>query len=89
MLNNDAFKNEKLPDSSNKMFFPRKTTIRNHMIDTRRNCCHSLIDQECLSNKIDEWKKECPAANIFFWRKCIVDNSLVDAAKDSTENSKY
>ena len=54
MLNNDAFENEKLPDSSNKMFFPRKTTIRNHMIDTRRNFCHSLIDQECLSNKIDE-----------------------------------
>ena len=85
-LKNDVFKNEKLPDSSNKMFFPRKSTIQNHMIHTRRKLCHSLIDQECLSNKIDKWKKEFPATNVFFWPKGIMNNNSVDATKDSTDD---
>ena len=86
MLKNDVFKNEKLPDSSNKRFFPRKSTIRNHMIHARRKLCHSLIDQECLTHKIDKWKKEFPATNIFFRPKSIMDNNSVDATKDLTED---
>ena len=86
MLKNDVFKNEKLPDSSNKRFFPRKSTIRNHMIHARRKLCHSLIDQECLTHKIDKWKKKFPASNIFFRPKGIMDNNSVDATKDSTED---
>ena len=86
MLKNDAFKNEELPDSSNKRFFPRKSTIRNHMIQARRKFCLSLTDQECLTHKIDKWKKEFPATNIFFRPKGIMDNNSVDATKDSTED---
>ena len=86
MLKNDAFKNEELPDSSNKRFFPRKSTIRNHMIQARRKFCLSLTDQECLTHKIDKWKKEFPATNIFFRPKVIMDNNSVDATKDSTED---
>ena len=66
--------------------FPRKSTIQNQMIQVRRKLCHLLIYQDCLNNKIDEWKKEFPATNIYFRPKGIVHNSLVDATKDSTED---
>ena len=54
MLTNDIFRNESLTEPSNKRFYPRKATIRNHMIHARRKLCHSLIDQECLQNKIEQ-----------------------------------
>ena len=66
--------------------FPRKSTIQNQMIQVRRKLCHLLIYQDCLNNKIDEWKKEFPATNIYFRPKGIVHNSLVDATKVSTED---
>ena len=56
------------------------------MIQARRKFCHSLTDQECLTHKIDKWKKEFPATNIFFRPKGIMDNNSVDATKDSTED---
>ena len=56
------------------------------MIHARRRLYHSLIDQECLTNKIDKWKKEFPATNIFFQPKSIMDNNSVDATKDLTED---
>ena len=54
MLTNDIFRNESLTEPSNKRFYPRKATIRNHMIHACRKLCHSLIDQECLQNKIEQ-----------------------------------
>ena len=47
------FKNENLPETTNKRFFPGTSTIRNHVTHTKRKLCHSQIDQECLREKID------------------------------------
>ena len=52
------FKNVKLPNSSNKRFLPRNSAIRDHTIHTRRKLCHTLIDQDCVSNKIDKWRED-------------------------------
>lgn len=71
-LKNDVFRNESLPGPSNKKFYPRKSTIRNHMMHACRKVCHSLIDRECLQNKIEQWKKENPTTNIYFRPKGIV-----------------
>lgn len=55
-----------LPEPSNKRFYPRSPVILNHIAQTRRKLCRSLIDQECLQEKIKKWKEEDPATNIFF-----------------------
>ena len=34
-----------------KQFYPRTRTIRNH----KRKLCRSMIDQECLVKKIEDW----------------------------------
>ena len=65
-LTNDIFRNESLPEPSNKRFYPRKATIHNHIIHARRKLRHSLINQECLQHKTEQWKKENPTANIYF-----------------------
>ncbi|XP_065642056.1 uncharacterized protein LOC124812106 [Hydra vulgaris] len=42
--------------SANKCYFPIDKTIRNHMLNVRRKLRRSLIDQECLHDKISEWQ---------------------------------
>nr|XP_047131872.1 uncharacterized protein LOC124810909 isoform X1 [Hydra vulgaris] len=51
---------------SNKRFFPRDETIANHIKKARQSLRRSLIDQECLREKINEWKLYFPDALIMF-----------------------
>ena len=60
------FKEDDLPPKTNKRYFPRPKTIRNHMVKAVRNLRRSLIDQECLNDKIGEWKREDNSTNIFY-----------------------
>ncbi|XP_057304385.1 calcium-responsive transcription factor-like [Hydractinia symbiolongicarpus] len=62
----EMFKETKLPEPSNKRFYPRNATIRNHVTHIRRKLCHSLIDQECLQKKIKEWTDSDPTTKIYF-----------------------
>ncbi|XP_065648764.1 uncharacterized protein LOC136078033 isoform X2 [Hydra vulgaris] len=55
-----------LPEISNKRFFPRNSTIHNHIAISRRKLCQSLIDQESLQLKINEWREADPAVHIYF-----------------------
>ena len=45
IVQTEIFKNENLPEQTNKRFFSRTSTIRN------------LVDQECLKEKIDQREK--------------------------------
>ena len=45
IVQTEIFKNENLPEPTNKRFFSRTSTIRN------------LVDQECLKEKIDQREK--------------------------------
>ena len=65
-VNNDMFKDCAKPELTNKRWYPRSSTVRNHMIHSRRRLCRSLIDQECLQLKIPEWKEADPSTKIFF-----------------------
>ena len=88
----EIFKNENLPEPSNKRFYPRNATIRNHINHSRRKLCHSLIDQECLQHKIKEWTEGDPTANIFFRPKGNTAENVIetfidlDIDTDSDEN---
>ena len=52
----EIFKNENLPQPTYKRFFSQTSTIRNHVTHAKRKLCLSLIDQECLQEKIDQWE---------------------------------
>ncbi|XP_047124564.1 uncharacterized protein LOC100210608 isoform X2 [Hydra vulgaris] len=72
------------PQKTNKRFFPMDKTIRNHMLNARRKLRRSMIDQECLLEKISEWKIVFHEAMIKFRPKGvnIIDN-IDSKLKDS------
>ena len=55
-VKNEVFSSAALPQKTNKRFYPRRKTIRSHMVESTRKLRHSKIDQECLIDKISEWK---------------------------------
>ncbi|XP_065653455.1 uncharacterized protein LOC136080567 [Hydra vulgaris] len=63
---NVEFNSKIIPEKSNKRFFPRDETIANHIKKARLNLRRSMIDQECLRDKINEWKLYFPDAKIMF-----------------------
>ncbi|XP_065664918.1 uncharacterized protein LOC136086637 [Hydra vulgaris] len=65
-----------LPESSNKRFYPRNSSIQNHITISRRKLCQSLIDQECLQSKIKEWRESNPTISIFFRPKGLIYISM-------------
>ena len=67
------FQNQDIPEPSNKRFFQRTSTIRNHITHTKRKLCHSRIDQDCLQEKIKQWKLSEKSSNIFFRLKIVLD----------------
>ena len=80
IVKTEIFKNENLPDPTNKRFFPRTSTIRNHVTHAKRKLCHSLIDQECLQEKINQWETTNKSVKNFF-------RSKSSAEQDGDENS--
>ena len=67
----ELFKGADIPEPSNKRFFPRTSIIRNHITHTKRKLCHSIIDQDCLQEKIKQWKLSNKSSNIFLDQKLL------------------
>ena len=80
IVKTEIFKNENFPDSTNKRFLPRTSTIRNHVTHAKRKLCHSLIDQECSQEKINQWEKTDKSVKISFRPKSSIE-------QDGDENS--
>ena len=59
-----------LPPKTNKRYYPRIRAIRNHIFFKRQTLKKSLIDQEALQEKVDEWKRENPTTSNYFRPKC-------------------
>ena len=76
IVKTEIFKNENLPEPTNKRFFPRTVTIRNHVTHAKRKLCHSLIDQECLQEKIDQWETADKSVKIFFVLKVLLNKMV-------------
>ena len=77
IVKTEIFKNENLPEPTNKRFFPRTSTIRNHVTHAKRKLCHSLIDQEYLQEKIDQWDAADKSVKIFFVLKVILNKMVM------------
>ena len=79
---------DNLRKPTKKRFYPRNSTIRNHMAKVRRKLCHSLMDRDQLQFKVDQWIKEHPSTKIYFRPKGItsVDGSYENAPHDSLDD---
>ena len=60
------FSGKNLPEPSNRRYFPRPKTIRNHIVHSKQKLRYSMIEQECLEEKVKQWKKEDSSVKIFF-----------------------
>ena len=72
-----------LPPKTNKRYYPRIRAIRNHIFFERQKLKKSLIDQEALLEKVDEWKRENPTNSIYFRPKC--SSSTGDKTDENSE----
>ena len=70
----DMFGGANMPACNNRRFYPSIGIIRAHIVIEQRKLKHSLIDQECLMEKIEDWKKADASVNIFFRPKCVDTN---------------
>ncbi|XP_065650796.1 uncharacterized protein LOC136078917 [Hydra vulgaris] len=68
------FNSIELPQKTNKRFFPRDETIANHMQKARLTLRRSMIDQECLRDKINEWAMYYPDAKMQFRPKGAISS---------------
>ena len=81
------FTSDQLPDVSNRRFFPHHKVIRTHMANFKRKLRHSLIDQDCLQEKIDQWKQRDKEVKIYFrQRSCDQQASANSSANDVVED---
>ena len=63
----NLFKDAPLPKATNRRFFPSRNDIRKMIFRQRGKLQRSLIDQENLQIKIDQWQMERPD-DLFFFR---------------------
>nr|XP_047143409.1 uncharacterized protein LOC124805828 isoform X3 [Hydra vulgaris] len=66
----DTFGNENLPPSNSRRFYPNTAIIRSHIVKIKNKLRHSMIDQECLLIKCEEWKKCGPSVKVFLRPNC-------------------
>ena len=85
-VKNDMFGGINLPPKTNKRYYSRIRAIRNQMFFERQKLKKSLIDQEALQEKVDEWKRENPTTSIYFRSKC--SSSTDDNTEETSECEK-
>ena len=86
-VKNEIFGEKNLPNATNFRYYPRPKTIRNHMVHSKRKLLYSMIDQECLAKKVDEWRREDPSRNIYFRPKASSSGDPAPAEDDNSDIS--
>ena len=83
IVKTEMFKGIDIPEPSNKHFFPRPSTIRNHITHTKWELSHCMIDQGCLQEKIKQWKLSDKSSNIFFRPKSSFhDDEILEKSRE-------
>ena len=65
-VKNERFRNQVLPPSNNRRFFPKSNDIRNHMYLALMTHRLAKVDQENLQLLVPEWKKSSPQDDFLF-----------------------
>ena len=76
---------EALPKKTNKRFWPRAKSIKSAIKRSQGKHRRSMIDQECLQHKVEEWKTEDPSANIFYRPKRKNDEESEESEESEDE----
>ena len=63
------FHGKDVPHKSNQRFWPNMKAIRSNIKRQLKKQQRSMIDQECLLHKIEDWKREDPSVKIFYRQK--------------------
>ena len=79
---------QRIPRKSNKRYWPRLKTITSAMKRCRRKNLKSLIDQEALQFKIDEWRMLDPSVNIFYRPKKVEQTDENGDSDDEEEEEE-
>ena len=83
-IKNDIFDGKNIPDQNNRCFYARPKIFRAAMCRAMKTLRKSMIDQEGLIAKIEQWKALEPSAKLYFRPKC---DSKVEEEEESYENS--
>ena len=83
IVKHEIFDNTNVPPTSNRRYFPNPRIIRSHMAHAKRSMRHSMIDQECLTEKVKQWKEEQPNCRIFYRPTTVVSGD--EHCTDDTE----
>ena len=88
-VKNDLCGSENLPDQNNRRFYPRSRVFRSLMYRTMKTLRKSMIDQECLIDKIEQWKIEDPSVKLHFRPKFVEEKEPLqkDEINCESENS--
>ena len=65
-MRSELFRDESLPPSTSRRFYPKKTDIVHHMYIAAMKTRFTKLDQENLALKIKVWEKQYPSSKIFF-----------------------
>lgn len=76
----ELFANENGPSTTNRRYYPKNATIRNHIYLATVRLRFSKIDQVNVEEKINQWKRGNPHDN-FFFRKYSDAKDLADMEK--------
>ena len=77
----ELFRNQELPPTTSRRYFPKMSDLRNHMYKASINLKFSKLDQENLEEKVKEWRQQRPS-DMFFFRGYgeVVDEANMGSA---------
>lgn len=79
------FNGKDVPHKSNQRFWPSSKSIRSNIKRQLRKQQRSMIDQECLLQKIQEWKNEDPSVRIHYRPKKNSEDGSEDQDDEEDE----
>lgn len=74
-VKDDLFRGKEQPQRSNRRYFPRAKTIKNHMYNAAMRARLSFMDQDNIERLIQKWKGEKSSSNDRFYFRPYVEGS--------------
>eukprot|EP00794_Sanderia_malayensis_P003968 gene3968-4519_t len=89
-VKHELFDGVNVPPTSNRRYFPNHRIIKSHMVHVNRKLRHSMIDQDCLEVKVQQWRQEQPSSKIFYRPKQIgvVDLEIETTSEENEDDEE-
>eukprot|EP00794_Sanderia_malayensis_P004499 gene4499-5097_t len=87
-VTNDMFAKGSQPDKNNRRYFPRPKIIRSHIVQVKKTLSYSMRDLECLTAKVEQWRREHKSVRIFF-RPKATQNGASQSTRGDSDSDDY